>query len=233
MDFKSAQVIIQCLTILGIIVSILPLVTFLTGKEYLNKFNWFTSLPNWGRKLIVFGLPSVCLTTAITLSISAPDKKVAQGKPVIPRDSSAKHETSVIPNIPAQHKTPISNGVQVIVRVNNQQNDEFSALLAKYYEGKSYHVTIGATNDISANNNTIAGDLTSSEPIPDESKQFVNYTLKLILKIHKGSKTPCAQRVYEEKLPLAPGGSLDALIQQAFADFLRKIEAANITPICS
>ncbi|SEW14836.1 hypothetical protein SAMN05428988_2493 [Chitinophaga sp. YR573] len=243
MNFTSAHVV-QCLSILASIASILPLLTFFTGKEYLEKFNWFKNLPNWGRKLILFGMPAVFLAIAIVLSIPKSEKSSREHPPKPSQDSSHREEKPpIVINVsttPVTHlkpsKAPVntgnSNDVQVIVRVNSQQNDEFSALLAKYYESKSYNVTIGDIPDISANN-TIVGDLTSSEPVEDESKQFVNYTLKLVLKIHKGNSTPCAKRVYEEKLPLAPGDSLDKLVQQAFADFLRKIEAANLIPVCS
>lgn len=241
MNFTSVPVV-QCLSILASIASILPLLTFFTGKDYLEKFNWFKNLPNWGRKLILFGMPAIFLAAAITLSLPVPkdEKSSAQlpqdslhreGKPPIVINVSTTPVTYLKPS-QAIVSTGNSNNVQVMVRVNSQQNDEFSALLAKYYESKSYNVTIGDTPDISANN-TIVADLTSSEPVEDESKQFVNYTLKLVLKIHKGNNTPCAKRVYEEKLPLAPGDSLDKLIQQAFADFLRKIEAANLIPVCS
>lgn len=243
MNFISDRVG-QCVSILATIASILPLLTFFTGKDYLEKFNWVKNLPNWGRKLILFGMPAVCLAIAITLSVLKTEKSSGEYPPKPSQDSPHREEKPpIVINVsttPVTHLKPSkahvsignSNNVQVIVRVNSQQNDEFSALLAKYYEGKSYNVTIGDTPDISGNN-TIIGDLTSSEPVKDESKQFVNYTFRLVLKIHKGNSTPCAKRVYEEKLPLAPGDSLDKLIEQAFADFLRKIEAANLIPVCS
>jgi hypothetical protein len=157
----------------------------------------------------------------------------------IPSYASLRADTLNVP-IPGAYPQPKvsysvvnNNKVMLIIRLDGEQNDEYSDLLAAYYRENSYQVLSDTTSNTPVTN-LIAGALSLYDPVEDESKQFTTYTLKLILSIYKkANSAPCSERVYKTKLRLAPGDSKDRLIKQGFFELLDKIKSTPSIPICA
>jgi hypothetical protein len=108
-----------------------------------------------------------------------------------------------------------ASDISVIIKVNNEKNNEFSEALADFYRERKFKT---AVEDSTAGSSVI-GDLSE-----EDNK------VKLILRIYKGrDKKPCSNHIYEE---MVKGDLPEPVIEQGFRNLLNKMKANPQTPVC-
>ncbi|GAA3950252.1 hypothetical protein [Chitinophaga oryziterrae] len=105
--------------------------------------------------------------------------------------------------------------ISVVVKVNNEKNEEYSAALADLYKERKFNAVVG---DSSAGT-FVTGDLSEEDN-----------RVKLILRIFKGNnKKPCGNYIYET---IVNGDVPERNIEQGFKNLLNNIKANPRTPVC-
>lgn len=109
----------------------------------------------------------------------------------------------------------VTPDISVVVKVNNERNEEYSVALADFYKERKFKAVVG---DASAGA-FVTGDLSE-----EDNK------VKLILRIFKGNnKKPCGNYIYEaivnREVP-------ERNIEQGFKNLLNNIKANPRTPVC-
>jgi len=109
----------------------------------------------------------------------------------------------------------VTPDISVIVKVNNEKNDEYSAALADFYKERKLKAVVG---------DSTAGTFAIGDLSEEDNK------VKFILRIFKGNnKKPCSNYIYEV---IAKGDIPDKIIEQGFKDLLDDMKAKPRTPVC-
>lgn len=105
--------------------------------------------------------------------------------------------------------------ISVIVNVNNERNEKYSAALADFYKERKLKAVVGDSSAATF----VIGHLSEEDN-----------RVKLILRIFKGNnKKPCGNYIYES---IVNGDIPERNIEQGFKDLLNNIKANPRTPVC-
>ncbi|SEW17625.1 hypothetical protein SAMN05428988_2752 [Chitinophaga sp. YR573] len=117
--------------------------------------------------------------------------------------SSDKKRTNGVPDI------------SVIVKVNNEKNDEYSAALADFYKERKFKAVV----EDSTAGTFVIGDLSEEDN-----------RVKFILRVFKGNKEkPCSNYIYEV---IVKGDVPEKIIEQGFKNLLNDMKTKPGSPVC-
>jgi hypothetical protein len=105
--------------------------------------------------------------------------------------------------------------ISVIVKVNNEKNDEYSAALADFYKERKFKAVV----EDSTASTFVIGDLSEEDN-----------RVKFILRVFKGNnKKPCSNYIYET---IVQADVPEKIIEQGFKNLLNDMKAKPRTPVC-
>jgi hypothetical protein len=109
----------------------------------------------------------------------------------------------------------VTPDISVVVKVNDEKNEEYSAALADFYKERKFKAVVG---------DSTAGTFVIGDLSEEDNK------VKFILRVFKGNhEKPCGNYIYEA---IVNGDVPEKIIEQGFKNLLNDMKAKPRTPVC-